>query len=616
MDSTNVTATLTLSDTGAGSFNSATSGAVTSTFSSGIWSASGAKADVNTLLAGVIFTPTHDFNSNFTVNTSISDGTASPITGIKNFTGTAVNDVPVFTKGVNQTVLEDAGTQTVTEFATSISKGAANESAQTLTFNLTDTNNVAFSSSIFAIAPAINAAGDLTYKFADNYNGVVTVSATLGDNGGTTNGGVAISAAQTFTLTSTSVNDLPIISATTTTSTFTESGTGGTPVNLLAGTINVSDVDNSNFDGGTLSVSLNNYVAGDVLAVTGGTTIGTISGGTGNDLTITLNSSATPAAVKTLLGQITFANTTDDPTNKDTNPTRVATLVLNDGSGVSVLGNSTPLTASITVTGENDNPTVTLTSGNAIYSAQSPAIAVDTALTLADLDNTALKQATITLSTPPDNTSETLDLTNSAKELAAAKNLTITSYNSSTHQLVISGNAAIADYQTLLQGVTYVNTNNSPNMTDRTVSFSVQDSANGNTTTAPSRTIFYDRPPTKVHDDGITVNQGATGTITTSLLDYTDTNPSSVVTYTITTLPTHGSLFKNTTLLLANDTFTQSDIGSGYNIWVPHTLMLAQRNLILSISPAVLAERTVLELNSKQRVLLKLPPTCSMAHLF
>ncbi|MDD2863663.1 MAG: tandem-95 repeat protein, partial [Methylococcales bacterium] len=561
VDSATVTATLTLSNTAAGSFNTATSNSVTSTFNAGVWSASGAKADVNTLLAGVIFTPTLNFNSDFTVSSSISDGTASPITGNKNFTGIAVNDVPVFTKGANQTVLEDAGTQTVTEFATGISKGATNESAQTLTFNLSTGGN----DSAFSTLPTINAAGDLTYTFADNYNGVVTVSATLSDNGGGTN----TSTAQTFTLTATSVNDLPIIGATTTTSTFTENGTGGTAVNLLGGTITVSDVDNTDFNSGNLSVKLNNYVTGDVLSIANGNNIAlsnsivsynsnaiaTISGGTGNDLTITFNSvNATPTAVQALLGQITFANTTDDPTNKGTNPTRVATLVLNDSAG-----NSTPLSASITVTGENDNPTVTLTGGNAIYSAQSPAIAVDTGLILADLDNTALNQTTITLNTPPDGNSETLGLTTSATTLADEKGLTITPYNSSTHELVISGNAAISDYETVLHGVTYVNVKTTPDMNDRTVSFSVRDSANGNTTTAPSRTIFYDRPPTQQHDVGITVNQGATGTITTSLLEYTDSVTSPVI-YTIATLPTHGSLFKNSVLLLANDTFTQSDI--------------------------------------------------------
>ena len=60
----------------------------------GVWTASGAIANVNTLLASVTFTPAPNYNSNFTMATSVDDGVAAPITGMKNMTGTAVNDAP------------------------------------------------------------------------------------------------------------------------------------------------------------------------------------------------------------------------------------------------------------------------------------------------------------------------------------------------------------------------------------------------------------------------------------------------------------------------------------------------------------------------------------------
>ena len=62
-----------------------------------MWTASGAIADVNALLAGVTFTPALNFNSNFTIATSVSDGVAPAITGVKAMTGTAVNDAPTAT---------------------------------------------------------------------------------------------------------------------------------------------------------------------------------------------------------------------------------------------------------------------------------------------------------------------------------------------------------------------------------------------------------------------------------------------------------------------------------------------------------------------------------------
>jgi len=97
VDSAIVTATLTLSNPVAGSLNVGTSNGVTPTFSSGVWSVTGIMADVNILLAGLIFTPTANFNSNFTISTSVSDGQATALTGNKPFTGTAVNDAPTAT---------------------------------------------------------------------------------------------------------------------------------------------------------------------------------------------------------------------------------------------------------------------------------------------------------------------------------------------------------------------------------------------------------------------------------------------------------------------------------------------------------------------------------------
>ena len=118
----------------------------------------------------------------------------------------AINDAPSFTLAGNQSVSEDAGAQTVNSFATSIN---ANDAGQSLTsFNITTSNDAAF-----ATLPAINTSnGQLTYTLADNWNGAVTVTVTLTDDGGTANGGVDTSAPQSFTITASSVNDAPVLS--------------------------------------------------------------------------------------------------------------------------------------------------------------------------------------------------------------------------------------------------------------------------------------------------------------------------------------------------------------------------------------------------------------------
>src|SRR5207249_8766500 len=53
----------------------------------------------------------------------------------------AVNDAPSFTKGVDQTVKEDSGPQTVAGWATAISAGPANEAVQALGFQVINDNN-------------------------------------------------------------------------------------------------------------------------------------------------------------------------------------------------------------------------------------------------------------------------------------------------------------------------------------------------------------------------------------------------------------------------------------------------------------------------------------------
>jgi hypothetical protein len=111
----------------------------------------------------------------------------------------AVNDAPSFVKGANQTVRQGAGAQAVTGWATAISPGPANESGQTLTFNVTTAQP-----DLFAVQPTVDVSGTLRYAPAADALGPATVTVTLKDNGGTANGGVDTSAPQTFGITITS----------------------------------------------------------------------------------------------------------------------------------------------------------------------------------------------------------------------------------------------------------------------------------------------------------------------------------------------------------------------------------------------------------------------------
>ena len=129
-----------------------------------------------------------------------------------------VNDAPSFTKGADQTVLEEASAQTVAGWATNLSAGPANETdglcgllgatvcSQTVSF-LASNDNMA----LFSVQPAVGSNGTLTYTPAPNANGTATVMVTAQDTGGVLNSGIDTSAPQTFVITVTPVNDQPTV---------------------------------------------------------------------------------------------------------------------------------------------------------------------------------------------------------------------------------------------------------------------------------------------------------------------------------------------------------------------------------------------------------------------
>ena len=88
-------------------------------------------------------------------------------------TVTPVNDVPSFAIGLNQAVNEDAGPQTVLKSATGLSAGPANESTQTLSFIVGNSNRALFTP---AGQPAVDANGTLTFTTAPDANGSVKVA--------------------------------------------------------------------------------------------------------------------------------------------------------------------------------------------------------------------------------------------------------------------------------------------------------------------------------------------------------------------------------------------------------------------------------------------------------
>ncbi|WP_216093247.1 GNAT family N-acetyltransferase, partial [Candidatus Marithrix sp. Canyon 246] len=145
-------------------------------------------------ISKLTFTPAANANGNSyaTFQFKVHDGTSfSDAAFTMTIDVTAVNDIPSFIKGDDQTVFVSAA-QNITAWATNIDAGSSNESSQTLSFTVTNDNE-----SLFSVQPTIDASGNLTFTPSAVGSAVVTVI--LSDD-------IETSAAQTFNI---KVNPLP-----------------------------------------------------------------------------------------------------------------------------------------------------------------------------------------------------------------------------------------------------------------------------------------------------------------------------------------------------------------------------------------------------------------------
>ena len=118
------------------------------------------------------------------------------------------NTAPSFALAAGSvTVAEDAGARTIPAFATNILPGPASEAGQAVSFLV-----AADPASLFSVGPVIQPNGTLTFTGTPNANGTATITVRARDNGGTALGGADTSAAQTFTINITPVNDPPQVS--------------------------------------------------------------------------------------------------------------------------------------------------------------------------------------------------------------------------------------------------------------------------------------------------------------------------------------------------------------------------------------------------------------------
>ncbi len=221
-----------------------------------------------------------------------SDLDASPNTLTYNVT--AVNDTPSFTKGADQSVVQDTGAYSIPNWATNISTGPANESSQTLTFTVTTPG----SPDLFSANPTISPTGTLAYTLKPGASGTTTITVRVQDNGG--GGGLATSPNQTFVITVIPTNRAPV---------NTVPGSQSTMVNTakVFSTANSNALSVADSDAGSSPIQL------QVISTNGTSTLSTTSGlsfTAGANGTATMTFTGTQTAINTALNGLSFAPTT------------------------------------------------------------------------------------------------------------------------------------------------------------------------------------------------------------------------------------------------------------------------------------------------------------------
>ncbi|NBB13548.1 DUF4214 domain-containing protein [Pseudomonas sp. SLFW] len=313
-----------------------------------------------------------------------------------------------------------------------------------------------------------------------------SASPTLGDRGITLanisdDGGVAKTGQDTSTpYDSTAVtvaapaNAAPVVTTDSGSAAFVESGAQGAsqPVSIDSG-ITVTDSDNATLTKATVSISTH-FVSGQdmLLFVSNPATMADISGSYNAStgvLELTSAAHATLAQWQSALRSITYSNQSDNPDTQ----TRTISYVVNDGTSDSVAA-----TRDVTVAATNDAPVVTNSGGSASFTegnnTSSTPVAIDSGLTISDVDNTTLTSAQVSITGNHHAAEDILVFTNNP---ATMGNIDAT-YNAATGVLSLSSagsTATLAQWQAALRSVTYTDSSDTPNTGARTITFQVND---------------------------------------------------------------------------------------------------------------------------------------------
>ena len=511
-----------------------------------------------TMTAGGVWTYTLN-NSNATVQALNVGGTLTDTFTVTTVDGTpkivtvtinGANDAPVNTIVTPIYVTED-----VASTITGISVGDIDSSGSiTVTLNVpagtltastgggvTITGSNSDTLVLVGTQANINAfilASGVTYTTAGNASGSVVMTMTSSDG--------LLTDIDNITLNITAVNDAPVntVPATQTTAEDTSKAITG---------LAISDVADGN--SGSMEVTLT--VTNGTLTVTGGAA-GIAGSGTGS-VTLTGTVAEINATLAATVSYVPTANF---------NGTATLTMTTSDLGNTGIGGIKTDVdTVSIIVTAVNDAPTTDLNGAggginNTTTFTEQTLLLISPSATINDVDSPNLSSMTLTLTARPDgNAIEALSLNSAATTAAAGL---IVSYTAATGVLQITGSASQATYQTILQGVQYNDTSDTPNTTPRTVNVVVNDGALSSTqnTITINVTPVNDAPVLATGSTLAYTENGAAAAIN-SLITVTDPDNATLVSGTVSITTNFAS--GQDVLAFTNVPATMGNIAGSYN---------------------------------------------------
>ncbi len=299
---------------------------------------------------------------------------------------------------------------------------------------------------------------------------------------------------------------------------------GGGAAVLLDNGLTVTDSASTTLASATVTIGTGN-ISGDTLTING-TTSGTLDSGaisysfTGSSLTLT--GTDTVAEYQAALRLVNYSFTSGgDPTGGGGDTTRTIDWAVNDGVvPVAVTATSTLDTVHVA-------PTVTPSGTTPTFDGGGAAVLLDSGLTVNDVDSGGnLTGATVTISSGY-LTGDTLSV---ASTVLNGTNITVTSFDPTTHKLVLSGTDTLANYQSVLDSITYSfnpsdgDPTNGGTDPSRSISWVVTDgsSSNGSSTTATSTLDTLHTAPIVTAGGAATYEIGSSAVALDSTLTVTD----------------------------------------------------------------------------------------------